>query len=138
MIVTHSPLEHVAQRLKHWQLQYAAAQREKIAAIRRQECWRAEGAIAALKEIQEPDYVVGDPPDVDFASGERRVQKCEWIACEDRLPDDEMIVLAFEPSNQQEPIWLAYFSGEDTSWRWAHGGTCYPTHWMELPSSPTA
>lgn len=61
-----------------------------------------------------------------------RLRDC-WISTDDRLPDDDICVLVFVPE-QDEPVWLAYFSEDD--WRYVSGGTCYPSHWMELPDPP--
>lgn len=61
--------------------------------------------------------------------------RSEWISVNNKLPDDDTIVIVYVPGSG-EPVWLAYFSGEDASWRFVEGGTCYPTHWMELPAPP--
>lgn len=59
-----------------------------------------------------------------------------WVAVEERLPDDDMTVLVFVPG-ESDPVWHAYFSCEDESWHYADGGTCWPSHWRELPAPPT-
>lgn len=70
-----------------------------------------------------------------------------WIPVEERLPDVDCVVLVFCREANSEPpyspalsifydVWLAYFDSEDGSWRYATGGTCSPSHWMEMPEPP--
>jgi len=64
---------------------------------------------------------------------------CEWIDVDERLPDDDTTVLvSFGEEDVTEPVWLAYFSGENEAWHYVDGGHCYPTHWMELPAPPAS
>lgn len=59
----------------------------------------------------------------------------QWISVEDRMPDDEAVVLVYDPS-QSEPVWLSYFDAEELAWRYVDCGLSRPTHWMELPEPP--
>jgi hypothetical protein len=60
-----------------------------------------------------------------------------WIACTDRLPDEELTVLVYAPA-QSEPVWLGYL--DDGMWRSVdpRGGSSIldVTHWMDLPEPP--
>jgi hypothetical protein len=57
-----------------------------------------------------------------------------WIDVNDRMPDDDTIVLIHAP-DANEPIWLGYHDGGD-GWRLAEGFMARVTHWMELPKPP--
>ena len=61
-----------------------------------------------------------------------------WIACADRLPDDDLTVLVFLPG-ASEPVWLGFYSNE----YWYHFDSdllesekMAVTHWMPLPQGP--
>lgn len=56
-----------------------------------------------------------------------------WIACGERLPDDDTTVLVFSPQ-WGEPVWIGYHDGDD--WRTVDGGSIDVTHWAELPAPP--
>lgn len=55
-----------------------------------------------------------------------------WINVNDRLPDDDLIVLVYSP--EHEPIWLAWVDSD--GWHLIDGGPCNPSHWMPLPEGP--
>lgn len=71
----------------------------------------------------------------------------DWISVTDRLPDDDLTVLAFA-AGDSEPIWLAYVEPDDNdepTWFTAEGATAAAegepgwgpvTHWMDLPDAP--
>lgn len=48
-----------------------------------------------------------------------------WISVEERLPEEEVYVLAFDGS-----FWVAWYSEEEG---WQPGGI---THWQPLPEPP--
>lgn len=60
----------------------------------------------------------------------------DWISVDDRLPEDEVLVLVFCPDCTDDPIWFGYH--DDDCWRYVdgvHAGFTI-THWMELPEPP--
>jgi hypothetical protein len=67
------------------------------------------------------------------------VRTIRWIATADELPDEDIIVLVFSPS-ESEPVWPGYFDGQSAdgdTWRTASGHRIEVTHWAELPTGPT-
>ena len=69
-----------------------------------------------------------------------------WVSVEDRLPDDDLAVLACAPGDD-EPVWPAYVSTGDDGPRWysAQGAEATAegqvgwgpvTHWMPMPAPP--
>lgn len=64
----------------------------------------------------------------------------DWIPVTERLPEDDVIVLAYAPS-ANEPIWPAYLSDEgevQSHWRWPDGEVIdyTVTHWQLFPEPP--
>lgn len=62
----------------------------------------------------------------------------EWFAVKDRLPDDDVVVLAHSPDWTGDPVWPAVFEGESGSWRTTEGSFIFApiTHWMHFPPAP--
>jgi len=61
-----------------------------------------------------------------------------WIACQDRLPDDDITVMIFMPG-QSEPVWLGYHDGSywyDVSSDLIAWEKVEVSHWMPLPRGP--
>lgn len=58
----------------------------------------------------------------------------EWIDCDLRTPRDDNFVLVYRPSEvpQMEVDWI------DGDGNWAVSNFCTVTHWMPLPSPPSA
>lgn len=60
-----------------------------------------------------------------------------WNRVNERLPDDDQIVLVHAP-DATEPVWLGFHHRETESWVWAEGADILEkvTHWMEIPEVP--
>lgn len=57
----------------------------------------------------------------------------EWHRPVDRMPDDEVVVLAYFGGE----VWPAYVDGDVGCWRWAEGGSFEePELWAEMPCPP--
>jgi len=58
-----------------------------------------------------------------------------WHPVAERLPDDEILVLAHMPA-AAEPVWPAYLDG--TEWRAANGWPLPEVvrHWADMPGGP--
>jgi len=111
-------------------------------------------------ETMRSSYMVGDtwpPCSVDEEAIHNRVMECAaslvwyersstvaadpragavWVSVEDRLPDDGVIVLVFQPLAASEPVWLGYYDSDLESWCGADHDAMQPSHWMELPAPP--
>lgn len=62
----------------------------------------------------------------------------DWISVNDKMPDDETVVLVFAPEDKSEPVWLGYFVSELNVWSDPTGAYIDEeiTHWMPLPEPP--
>lgn len=62
--------------------------------------------------------------------------KPKWISVKDRLPEKGQQVLAYNPTDKEEPFWVDYlFLNANKELRWDMGVN-EVTHWMPLPESP--
>jgi hypothetical protein len=63
------------------------------------------------------------------------IEQIEWIACAERLPDDDITVLLYTPV-QRGDVWPGWRDGD--GWRWANGSTVRDeiTHWAAWPAGP--
>lgn len=85
----------------------------------------------AANKIQE---LVADLGDAD-AMTEYWMKKNKWIRCEDRLPDGDDNVLAY--NSESGSIDMAYYNGN----AWVQVDLyeilyLHPTHWIPLPDAP--
>lgn len=62
----------------------------------------------------------------------------EWIACADRLPDDDETVLTYTPDMDGEEVLAGYLQG--SRWHdWDGNALLDPvTHWAAWPGGPEA
>lgn len=63
------------------------------------------------------------------------IEQIEWIACADRLPDDDTTVLICT-TGTSEPVWLGYVSEENECWLDTDGMPVSVTHWSPMPAGP--
>lgn len=75
--------------------------------------------------------------------------KPQWIACSERMPEEHIEVLVYQPGCV---AWVAWHDKDNGGWHdgldevyavrsrhWGHGGQGLqpkPTHWMPLPAAP--
>lgn len=82
-----------------------------------------------------------DPGDDVTMTGEEfdAMNAINWIACSDRLPDDDTTVLVYLP-DEDDPVWLGFYGENEccceSVWHSVDGFSCEPTHWAELPAPP--
>ncbi len=65
----------------------------------------------------------------------------KWISVEDRLPDDEIVVMVTMHTCLEAEVWLGYLCAEDDeTWRLVDGRGAGETitHWMPLPEPAKA
>ena len=63
------------------------------------------------------------------AAWNMRAMRCEWISAEDRLPEDDVQVLACTKHGKA-------FSAHCEKGKWRVSGSVKITHWMPLPEPP--
>lgn len=57
-----------------------------------------------------------------------------WISVEERLPDDDELVIAFSPNTE---VTVSCWERDDGHWRYEEGDKRLDvTHWMPLPAPP--
>ena len=56
----------------------------------------------------------------------------EWIAVDDRLPDDDTTVLVSGPNDD---VWIGWHDG-DGGWKSVDASPIEVTHWAEMPEGP--
>ena len=64
------------------------------------------------------------------------IEQIEWVACSERLPDDDETVLLYTPNDDLD-VWPGWRDGD--GWRWAsHGSPVHDeiTHWSPMPAGP--
>lgn len=63
------------------------------------------------------------------------IEQIEWVACSERLPDDEEMVLLC-PAGQDDDVWAGWRDGD--GWRWANGWPVRGeiTHWAAWLKGP--
>ena len=60
----------------------------------------------------------------------------QWVPTEERLPDEDLIVLMAIDTPNGDPVWFGFMEGGQ--WVYESGmRVVYPvTHWMEMPAPP--
>lgn len=58
-----------------------------------------------------------------------------WTACDDELPDDDLIVLVAIDSDS-DPVWIGSYDSQEQHWYTPEHATISVTHWAEMPESP--
>lgn len=61
------------------------------------------------------------------------IETIEWVACAERMPDDDQTVLMYVPGDE---VCAGWHDGDD-GWRWADGVPANSvTYWAALPDGP--
>lgn len=63
------------------------------------------------------------------------IEQIEWIACAERLPDDEVAVL-IGTRDAAEPVWIGYYDSAVSAWIDTEAAVVSVTHWSPLPAGP--
>jgi hypothetical protein len=53
------------------------------------------------------------------------------------MPDDNLTVMIHH-AEEDEPVWMGYYDGDDGTWRTVDGARTAVTHWADLPDPPNA
>jgi hypothetical protein len=62
------------------------------------------------------------------------LEQIHWTLVADSLPDADITVLMFAPTND-DPVWPGYLDG--TEWRYVNGSVAsQPIAWAEMPEGP--
>lgn len=70
------------------------------------------------------------------ALAQSQSDQAQWRDATKELPDADTTVLIAIPEAECEPVWVGYHDG--TVWRDIQDVAVKVTHWMHLPTPPTA
>jgi len=58
-----------------------------------------------------------------------------WHSVAEQMPDDDLTVMIHH-ADEDEPVWMGYYDGENKTWRSVDAARCLVSHWADLPDLP--